>query len=427
MAGKWFARVAAEWLIWQPLWLVYSMHLELPGKLGLAAAMAACIAAGLALNRLPGWARRISLIAAFAVLLGAGIVRFAEALPFLIGLGAMLWRGRYVRFGHWQYAFGFGLVCLGLAAVSATEAWKEIRLPLILLGIFWVLAWFVALNRSLVDRAGLDNGIVTGTVRKAGRKYLFVFLAVGSAAIALTAGYGERLLTPRQNVDPGYEWIDPERFIQPPRQMNNPMEGMFPDEPAEPSPLWDYLFWVVLALAACGAVWFAILLWRDRNWTFQGLLSKLRSWFLRENREEKLPYVEERRSLRKPKAERGLIESWFRRQGGRPDWSRLDAAGKVRRLYEDTVLAGIGQGYGFKPGDTPSETLRGIERWRADGKASGNAKAAGYWQRVLAARHALLRLYEKARYSPHAVEEKEANELKRRLAEQDDERGRAEG
>jgi len=409
-------RIATEWLIWLPLWFVSAAGLHSEGRFGLAAAMLASIFAGLALTVLPAWIRRSVLIVAGLALLIVGFGYYPNRLPLLAGLGIILWRGRYRKFGYWQYGLGFGICCVALAAISISETWTNYRLPLILLGAGWLVAWFAALNRRLIDSAGLDNGIVTGPVKRAGRRYLLAFLAVGAVIVALTAGYGEKLLTPKHTVNPGYDWIDPERFMQPPQEENNPWAGMFPDEKSEPSPLWDYLFWVMLALSAVGIAWFVRLVWRDRTWTWRNLLKGIRNWFVREKPEEKLPYVEERRSLKKAKPDEGLFDRLFRRKESRADWERLDAPGKARRLYEDAVLAGIGQGYGFKPSDTPAETLDGIERWRA-GAASSEGKPGAYWRKLLGVRGALLHLYEKARYSPHAIEEKEVEELRQRVKE----------
>jgi hypothetical protein len=124
--------------------------------------------------------------------------------------------------------------------------------------------------------------------------------------------------------------------------------------------------------------------------------------------------VEEQRSLRKEKKEgQSFFDSLFRRRDRSVNWDRLSNPEKVRHLYEKAVLSGIEQGYAFKAGDTPSETLEGIESWRAVPRTSPDKeKNVVYWGRLLKLRTLLLKLYEKAKYSPHEVTSQEVQDLK---------------
>lgn len=415
MAGRLGLRALAEWLVWLPLTLIFSANMGAAGKIGLAAAVLLCAAAGLGLNGLSAVRRRLALIVLAALLVGIGIARFADHLPMLIWLCVVLWRGRYVRFGYRQFGLAFGVSGFALFAIALNEAWAVYRPAIIVLAILWMCGWFIALNGNLVNRAGLGDGIVTRPVAQSSRKYALVFVGLGILAIALTVGYGEQLLTPKKIADSGSRWIDPEQFIPPAQPMERPnLLGELGEDQGEPSPIWDYLFWIIAGLAAIGVVWFARLLWKDRSWTWSGLLKTLREWFLRERRTEALPYVEERRSLRKEKKSGpGRLASMLRGSNSRREWERLSNPEKVRLLYEDAVAAGIRQGYGFSPADTPAEALAGLERWHAE-RAAGSDKErqAEYWTWFRRVRSALAGLYGRARYSPHDIASEEVEELR---------------
>lgn len=400
-------------MMWLPVLLLLSTRMTATGKLGLAALVLACIGIGRALAKATPLWRRTALTVAGIGLVAAGFVQGVTFLAIGLWFGFVLWRGRFARLSPWHYAMAFGVCCLGLIAISANEAWESYRASFILLAIWWACVWFLSLNKTLLNHAGRHDNIATGAVRRAGRRYVLVYLAAGVASIALTLDFGRRWLTPK-NIDfaPEASVPDPEPFIPPPMQAINPFDGMF-GEQKEPSVLWDYLLWVLLAFAAVGLIWFVRLLWKDRTWTWKRLLQAIRAWFLRERPEENLPYVEERRSLKNEKKAGGLFASLFRRQD-RLAWEKLDDSGKARRLYEDAVLAGMRQGYAYKPSDTPGETLDGIARWHESGNGTQGAKAA-YWQRLLLVREPLRRLYEKARYSPHEVDEQEVAAMKARL------------
>ncbi|TVX96857.1 DUF4129 domain-containing protein [Cohnella terricola] len=411
--GKLILRVLAECLIWLPLWLLFTANMGLSDKLRLGMVILITIIAGLALNRLPALWRKVVVIVAIFALVAFGIVNYTDHLPILIWLGIMLWRGRYASLGYWHYGLGFGVCTLGLIAIAQNEAWTDYRLPLILLALAWVVVWFVALNRSLVQRAGLLSGIATKPVMRANSKYVMIFLAVSMLAIALTVGYGEKLLTPKQIVNPNNSWIDPERFIPPPQDAGRPEWLDQLGKPKKPSVVWDYLLGIVIVFAVIGLVRFVGLLWKDKNWTLKGILDAIKSWFLREKQQETLPYIEEQRSLRKEKKQGGgVLGGLLRRQPRRMDWERLSNPDKVRRLYEDAVAEGIRQGYEFRTSDTPSETLAALERWQADQvTATHKERQSDFGNWLHRVRNALASLYGKARYSPHNISSEDVEEL----------------
>jgi hypothetical protein len=411
MRGSFALRIAVEWLIWLPVWLLFSTNMTPMAKSGLAASVLLFSTAGLLLNRLPPLWRKITLIAVLLALAAVGALAYKAYLPMLIWLGLVLWRGRFARLGPRHYALAFGVSALALIAVAQNEAWIEYRLALIGIALSWMLVWFAALNGSLVEGAGLGNGIVTRPVRRAGRKYVYLFLSAGVLIVAATVDYGQRLLTPRQVSAPDFNWIKPERLIPPPAA-NASLDSLLPEQ-GKPSPVWDYLLWLVLAFAVLAFLWFARLLWKDRTWTWRGLMRALKGWFLRDKSEESLPYVEERRSLKKGTS--GLLAAWLHRSEARAEWGRLNNSEKARRLYEDVVRTGVQQGFAFQASDTPAETLDGIERWRGERRDSAAGKLTEYWQRLLRSRRALQRLYEKARYSPHNIESVEVEEMRKQL------------
>lgn len=413
--GRAIIRIVMEWMIWLPVWMVLTTNMRAAGKFGMVAAVLFFFALGLLLHRFPTVWRRISMLAIFIALLAAGISLYTRELPIFIWMGILLWRGRYLKLRPMHYGLAFGICCAVMIVTSRNDVWADDRLIFILMAIVWVAVWFVALNEILIEQAGLHNGIVTSRVRQANRNYLYIFLAIGLLVIALTASYGQQLLTPKQAVvNPDNSWIDPNNFIQPPREMEKP-EWMEEEEPGKPSVIWDILFWILSVVVVCAAFWFARLFWNNRTWTWRGFLKSIREWFLREKKAEKLPYVEERRSLAKEKKKgSSLIDSLFRRRNRGADWERLSNPEKVRRLYEEVVLAGIEQGYEFQASHTPSETLEGIERWRTSRRASDDEKLISYWNRLLSIKSVLLELYEKAKYGPHEISAQEVEGLKER-------------
>ncbi len=411
-------RIFVELMIWLPLVLIFTTKMEVRDRVITVGIILLFIALGLLVNRFPPLWRRLAMISIIIALIGLGIGQYTNLLPVFLWLGIVLWRGRFVTLGHWHYGLAFCVCCAGLIVGSKVGAWADYRIAFIVLAVVWVVQFFYVLNRGLVENAGLHNGILTSPVKKASRNYLLIFLAIGVVVIALTASYGERWLTPKQ-----VKWERPtgqiEQPIPPPESMDMPdWMNELAKKQGKPSVLWDYVFWALIAAGAYGVFWFVRLGWKERR-TWREIIRLIRAWFLREKKAEELPYVEEHRSLRKEKKEgQSFFDSLFRRHGRKVNWDQLSNPEKVRRLYEEAIMTGIEQGYTFRPSDTPSETLEGLETWReALPTSSKKEKNVDYWSRFLQIRRVLLKLYEKAKYSPHEVTSQEAESLKEQISD----------
>ncbi len=411
--GRIVQRIVSEWLIWLPVWLILTVNMGGLGKLGMVFLAMAVFGLGLALHLLPAVWRHLTLIALLVIVLAIGIAQYREGdLLAFLWLGVLLWRGRYLKLEYPHYGLAFGICCAATIVTSVNEEWADYRLALILMASFWTVVWFISFNKRMIDEAGLNNGIVTGQVRRASRKYLFFFLAAGLLVIAVTAGYGQQLLTPKQVIDSGNRWMDTDKFIQPPQEMATP-DWMDPNDQGGSSNIGKIMTWILSALAIAGAIWLARLFWKDRTWTWRKIVDSIKAWLLREKKAEKLPYVEERRSLAKGKKRGpGRFDSLFRRQNRAPNWEQLDNPSKVRFLYEEAVLAGIEQGYDFKASHTPSETLERMEKWLINRKIPDANKTILLLPGLLRARELLIKLYEKAKYSPHKISSQETEELR---------------
>lgn len=414
MLGAIALRVAIDLLIWLPMWLILTIQMQPMGKLGVLAAELGCILLGLWLGKLPPLWRRLSLITVFLGLAVLGTYLYTGGLTMILflWLGVLLWRGRFLRLEYWHYALAFAVSCVGVIATSQNEDWASYRQACILMAVIWVVVWFISLNRNLVDSAGHHGGIVTSPVRRSSRKYLTVFLAVSVVLIALTASYGQQLLTPKISI-PDTNWMDMPP-IEPPRTVaEEPEWSEFFEEKGEPWLIWDILFWVMAAVTIIGAILLARAAWKNRIWTWRALIGAVRNWFFRERPVETVPFIEERRSLQKNKKKTSLLESLFRghNRERKPNWAELSNPEKVRRVYQEVVEAGIEQGYEFKSHHTPSETLAGIEQWQRSRKLPDNEKKSSYWTWLLSMRLSLVKLYERVRYSPHEVSDQDVESL----------------
>jgi hypothetical protein len=228
----------------------------------------------------------------------------------------------------------------------------------------------------------------------------------------LTASYGEKWLTPPK-IDPNLEWANPDEPAAPPQQ-EQASSPPFPfEEPGKPSVFWDILAWIVGCAAVLGAIWLIRLLWREKTWTWQGIVQALLRWLRKEPKTaEQLPYIEEMRSLAKKKSNRkNRWGAFFHRQEKGPDWDSLSNRGKVRRLYEEAVVTGIEQGYPFQAGHTPAETVAAMARWTREHPPADKDKA--HWDWFNRVRDVLLNFYERAKYSSHTLTEEEVNSLKK--------------
>jgi hypothetical protein len=414
VAARMTIRILQEGLIWLPVWLILTLHYGVLGKMGMTVAAAAFFTIGMALFKLPALWSRISIAIVLVLLVGIGLVRFTSDLSTFLWMGALLWRGRYSVLIPRHYGLGFLICCVMIIVASQNDLSNSYQLTIIAIALIWVVTWFISVNRSLLDEAGLQSHIVTRPLRLTSRKYLLVFLTVALLIFALTANYGKQLLTPPAMSSLDEKWIDLSKPELPSPGQPSQEEWMVPpEEQGHSSPIWDILFWIMVGVASLGAIWFIRLMWKDRTWSWRRLMESIRRWFLREKRVERLPYVDESRSLTKDKKKGPTLwDTLFHRQGRARDWEQLNNPEKVRRLYEEVVLLGIEQGYEFKSNDTPSETLERMEYWRLNQPIVDKDKQATYWQRLMKIRLSLLRLYEKAKYSPHSITENEVGSLR---------------
>lgn len=412
-------RTVLELLIWLPIWLIIESGLE--NRWPWLLIGGALFALGLGLQRLPVVWRRGMVALAIVATLVIGMILNKHEWQGILLLAVMIFRSQFNRFNAANYAIGFAACCVSLATVYFLEMNVAYRTLFIIGAFAWIIAWFPAWNRSLLDNAGLSSGIATRAVRGANRKYLLLFLLIGVVAVAATVQHGSKLLHPKPiqlNVDFGLGEVKP--------------NGLMPDAPrteqempeAQDSTLkniLNILFYIVSVFAFIGLFWFIRLLWRDRTWTWKGMLEAIRRWYMRDKTGEDLPYIEEQRSLKK--AETRKVGRWrdLFQTNRRVDWDKLDNGEKIRKLYEEAVLAAVEEGYTFRAADTPAETLADLERWyqeqanqRGSGKRSTGAER-GWLVRI---RPTLVRLYEKAKYSPHAVSEQEVESVSKEQKKQ---------
>ncbi|WP_027086400.1 hypothetical protein [Cohnella panacarvi] len=408
-------RLLFEWAIWVPAWLLLTIGHGQESRLLSLAAVPACWAIGLALMRLrPPWQLLATILFMIAVAAGAAAIDIHEA-SIGIWLAVVAWRGKYANITAGQFGIGFAVACAGVFVATGYDAAEKYRFGFIVVAIVWLAVWLIAWNRSLVSQAGLDSKIATRAVRKESRKYAFLFVALALIAFGLTISHALDWMRLPQ-VDIGSSRTDD---IVPPTP-REPAQGLpfKVDEDYRPNPIWDILFWIITVFSLFLLWKFFVWMWRDRKWSWQAIKDALRSLFMRDRREEKLPYVEERRSLAKEKR-KSRWSGLFQRQSRGPDWVQLNNGQKVRRLYADAVAAGLTSGYPHAANLTPAESLESLERWRAEQAEPKSGNRAAYWRWFAGVRLALLRMYEQARYSPHGIEEHQVADLIERHPERD--------
>lgn len=403
-------RLAFEAMLWLPIGLLLLLSHGGGAKALAIAAGVASFAVGFVVSQLrPPW-RLLGMLLVMLLLVAATVaIDWREA---AIGawLAAIAWRGRYVRATSSHYALGFGFAAVGTLVATNLDEATGYRIPFAVLAVAWLAGTMISYNRQLVQEAGLHGPIVTRAVRRDSRKYTLAFLAVVLALFGATLYYALQWLRPPRvhlNVGGGGD------SYEPPAQMPQPELPPIGDD-YKPNPIWDWVGYIVGGLAALAILYVLYSLWRRRTWSWQSLKGALMKLFLRDRKEEALPYVEERRSLPKEKPRFGGL---FRRQPREPDWNELDSAAKVRRLYAEAVAAGAEAGYPHRAHHTPSEALSGLSGWRETRQAESRRKAekrAAYWVWFAGVREALRRLYEQARYSPHEVREQDVAELVKR-------------
>ncbi|MFD0674554.1 hypothetical protein [Cohnella sp. GCM10027633] len=404
-------RLTFELLMWMPVWLLLTIDRTAGARAAWLAAAAGCWIVGVLIAQLrPPW-RLLAVLASMLAVVAATIaIDYREYLPFGAWLATLAWRGRYTETTPGQYGIAFLIAAAGVVYASNADKAADYRMGFIALAIVWAAGLLIAMNRVSVHEAGLRSAIVTRAVRRDSRKYAIAFVAIGLIVFGLTVSYGQQWLRlPHVNLESSGPTI-PEPPAAPPEDAGPPLP---PLGEYRSSPIWDILSYVVGGLAACGLAWFAYWMWRERTWSWKAWKDALRRLFLRDRKEEKLPYVEERRSLPKTKRKAPWSDLFHRPRRG-PDWHRLNNAQKVRRLYADAVASGIATGYAHEAHRTAAETMGELERLRVARSGGDDGRQAAYWSWFSNVRQALLRLYEQARYSQHEVREQEVAALTER-------------
>lgn len=402
-------RLLFEVLTWLPVWLLLTIGWSAGGRTAWLAAAAGCWIVGVLFAQLrPPWRLLTVLLATLALVAAAIAVDYREYLVFGIWLAVLAWRGRYVAATPSQYGLAFLIAAACVIAAPNVDGGASYRTAFIVLAIIWVAGTLIALNRTSVHDAGLRSTMVTRGVLRDSRKYALAFIAFVLILFGLTVSYGEQWLKPpRINLESSPPPESPEEIAPPPTQQGLP----FPMEAGgEPSLFWDILSWIVGVFAAFAFAWFAYVLWRDRTWSWRAWKDALRRLFMRDRKEETLPYVEERRSLPKTKRQMPWSELFHRSRRG-PEWNKLNEAQKVRRLYTEAVTAAVAEGYAHEAHRTPAETLDAMERWQANRAGGASGRHSAYWSWFAGIRQSLQRLYERARYSPYEVRRQDVDGL----------------
>lgn len=399
-------RLVFELVLWLPAWWILTInHASDATALSLAAVLGCWIGGFVLAMTRPPWQLITTILFMIAIVAGATLLELS-LLPIGIWLAAVAWRGKYAHLTPGQFGFGFGIASVGVFVATGYDDAEPYRIRLIVLAIGWLVAWLIAWNRSLVSEAGLFGSIATRAVRKESRKYALLFVAVVLTVFGLTINKAVQWLKlPRIDVN----LPEPDVGQPPPVQPEEP----FPIQMGEPDrsyAFWEIVEWILGIAAVFMLAWFILWMWRDRKWSWQGFKEALRNLFLRDRRAEKVPYVEERRSLAKAKR-KSRLGALFHRQPRGPDWKRLNDAQKVRRLYADALNAGVSMGYPHETHLTPAESLERLERWREANADRQSGSKSAYWSWFAGIRLALLRRYEQARYSPHEVEERQVSGL----------------
>ncbi len=399
-------RLAFEMLLWLPAWLLLMNAHSGTAKTLTFAAAAASFVVGVAVSQFrPPW-RLLAMLLLMLLLVASTVAVDWRESAIGVWLAAAAWRGRYGQTTPIHYVIAFGIAAAATLVAANVQDISNDRILFAALAVIWLAGTMIASNRHLVQEAGLHSPIVTRAVRRDSRKYTFVFLAVVLALFGATLYYAlQWFRLPRVNLN-----IGGESTYEPLTQPSQPNLLPF-DKPHKPSPIWDWIGYIVGGIIALALLAGLYRLWRNRTWSWRSFKDALIRMFLRDRKEETLPYVEERRSLPKEKSRFGGL---FHRQPRGPDWKQLDNSRKVRRLYADALAAGVGAGYSHQASHTPSEAMSGLAEWRearqSDPK-TGTEKRAAYWIWFSGVREALLRLYEQARYGERDLKEQDVAEL----------------
>ncbi|MBB6670554.1 DUF4129 domain-containing protein [Cohnella nanjingensis] len=416
-------RSLAELLVWAPV--LVTIHHFASGGVGLAVWFGAAWAAILVGMALPILIRRLPPALLHAVLLlallGGAAYSDLALLPFAAALGVVSWIAGADLAWLWICGMGTGLQGVCLIVASLTHELSAERLWFILCGVGWFVALLYVRNAGMMTSAGLNSGIVTRSVAASSRKYLsllvvvvlLVFLATTDLSAWHTIARWINALMPHGS---------PKDIAPEPLPSNEAQPPMFPEAGGSRHWFWrilDYIGYGLLGAAALFVCW--LLLRRyllNRAW-LRSVAERVRSFMARlirrrEPKADDAGYTEERESLLNvERVLRRLQERWIDRgpkRLGRKEWAGLSPEARVRRLYEDTVQAGMREGFAHRPARTPAETVAELEVWQA-GRSAARAERGGLWAWFAGARAALLELYGQARYGGREVQPGEVDRL----------------
>lgn len=401
-------RLLFEMLLWIPVWMILTSIYMFNSPLLLLMGTGGLFLLGYVLAQLPApWSRllRVGVIVAIGI---SGLILYNPIFLVALWWCVSFWRGRYIYLSSGHYALASFISAAAVFVASNTTSVSGDRILFIGLSIGWLIVWFFSYNHSLIDEAALRGSLATRGVRRANRKYVIGFLVVGLCLFAATVSYGTQLLKPPYLK---IELPDMSRE-EPPLQLDRAFPEMLEgDEVREPSIIGEILTKIVIIVAAIGLFFYIRMMWRASDWSWKSLIAAIRRWFTRErDTYDQLPYEEEIRSIAKDR-KLGRWDKLFHKSNGERKWKELNDTEKVRRLYEEAVHRGMLHGFTFRKGNTPAETLAELDSWHLAKQAEGPAKGASYWNWYMSFREMLAMLYEKARYSPHEIEQQELKHL----------------
>lgn len=347
--------------------------------------------------------------------------------------GSLLLPALYLGVVAWRSGRPLGLTAIGMAGVATNGValvaahWAAALSPyrplFIGAGIFWFVLSVYAGHSRLLDSASLHNGIVTRIVTRSTRAYATVLIAAVLAVFLATSDFHlwRAIVDFLSSHAPKGRPPVPEPPPEAPPALPDWMDQAGGSSPGRWAKILNTVFYVIAGIVAAVLAWLLVrrfllnLEWvRQLSGRIRAFLARL---FARPAPAEAPAYADERESLLDiGKALRQAAARWRGRPKREPlsreEWERLDGAGRVRRLYEEAVASGIEDGYGFRPSDTPDETLEKLAKWREahPGRKAAGPAAAAWLGRV---REALGALYGKARYGPREAigSEREIAEL----------------
>lgn len=399
-----------------------NIGLPLPAWLGLAwlAAAIGRILPAILRVRVPAVLVHLALIALTSAIAGASDPRL---LLLILPLGILSWVARLDWPRTVRCSVAVGLHAVVLAAAPLLGVASSARPLLLVAGFVWLAAALYFLQARSLAEAGLQTGIVTRGLARAGRRYLVLWGAIVALVFLPFAGVPVwpavarfirwlNALVPADSPVPE-PTPDTQATERPP---------IFPQQDQGPGRLWvwlEYVLYGALALLVLFALYVAVRRYLLRTDWWRQLSDRVRAWYdnllRKRGSEEDLGYTDERERLLRGEK---LLGRWFSRRGAKPkrelrrdEWSALTAAERVRSLYASVVADAVKEGYAHLESRTPSETIRAIDAWRAGREGLPSSKQGSAAIRWLAGKTALLgELYGRARYGGR-VKPEEADRL----------------